>query len=364
MTASLFRSASSEGTRQFHARKGALSSKRAFWFLLCLALAAEAFGLSAPLAAQLSSAQPAEPVRVLTCEHANAPTDSYIGSPDLETGAFRFRCLVFADRSGVAFEITHRSPPPGGDRPAGVIGGGWGTDFDDLAYPLRGRGIAIRNGADGGVDRYAARRRGAPLLVAGHSQAQRERRAQACEYVEHEAGGGVRRVFCDRTIQHFDNQGRLTRYSTHAFRQLFELSRWEGVGVTVTGEKPVLSVMGQTPAGGAISAAFRAGPRRVIVTDQDHRFVVFQFDAKGRLTQARSSTGETYLFDYGPGGELVAATFPDGGRQTMTYDESGRISAIDARREGFARFVYRRNETEIIERSPDGSRGRTVARFR
>jgi len=301
---------------------------------------------------------------VLTCEHANSPTETYIGSVDKETGAFQFSCLVFADRSGVAFQMTYRSPPSAGSRPAGVIGGGWGTDFDDFAYPLKGGKIAVRNGADGLVDSYAAQRRGGLLLVAGHSAAQRQRRAEACEYVEHEAGGGVRRVFCDRTIQHFDNEGRLTRYSTHAFRQLFELSRLEGVGVTVTGEKPVLSVMGQTPAGRAISAAFRAGPGRLIVTDQDNRSVVFQFDAKGRLTQARSSAGETYLFDYGPRGELVAATFPDGGRQTMTYDEKGRISAIEARHEGFARFIYRRNETEIIERSPDGSRGGTVARFR
>lgn len=328
------------------------------------AVAAEAFCLPAPATAQSSSAQPAERARVLTCEHANAPTETYIGSVDKETGAFRFRCLVFADRSGVAFEITHSSPPPGGNRPAGLIGGGWGTDFDDFAYPLKGGEIAIRNGADGVVDRYAARRRGAPLLVAGHSQAQRERRAQACEYAEHETGGGVRRVFCDRTIQHFDTQGRLTRYSTHAFRQLFELSRWDGLGVTVTGEKPILSVTGQTPAGRTIFAAFRAGPRRLIVTDQDGRSVTFQFDPEGRLTQARSSDGETYLFDYGPGGELVAATSPDGGRQIMTYDDKGRISAIDARHEGYARFIYRRHETEIIEQAPDGSRGRTVATFR
>lgn len=327
-------------------------------------MAAEALGVSAPLAAHVASAQPAQPAPVLTCEHADAPTQTYIGSPDLETGAFRFRCLVFADRSGVAFEITHRSPPPGGDRPAGVIGGGWGTDFDDLAFPLKGGEIAVRNGADGGVDRYAARRRGAPLLVAGRSQAQRQRRAQACEYVEHEPGGGVRRVFCDRTIQHFDTQGRLARYSTHALRQLFALSRWDDVGVSVTGEKPILSVTGQTPAGRTIFATFRAGPRRRIVTDQDERSVIFQFDAKGRLAQARSSAGETYLFDYGPGGELVAATFPDGGRQTMTYDKQGRISAIDARHEGHARFIYRRHETQVIERAPDGSLGRTVARFR
>ncbi len=311
-----------------------------------------------------STAQSSTKVPVFTCEHANAPSDTYIGWADKQTGAFLFRCLVFADRTGVAFQMTYRSPQAGDRSSASVIGGGWGTDFDDVAHGGSSGRVVIRNGSDGSVDTYGARRRGSPLLVSGNSAEQRERRAEACEYVEHEELGGLRRVDCGRNIQHFDESGRLIRYFTHAFRQIFELNWGDGSGRTVTGDRWVLSVMGETPAGKTIFTAFRTRPDRTTVTDQDDRTVIFAFDESGRLASARSSAGEIYRFDYGTRGGLVAVTFPDGGVQTMTYDPTGRIAEIAARRGATARFLYRSGRTEVIERAADGTSGRTVVKFR
>lgn len=363
MTSQPFRPKRSPRAQPSPLETGGSFSKIGFAILLVFIGVAHAISLAHPAMAQ-STISPSAPPRVFTCEHANSPTEAYIGWSAKESGAFLFTCLVFADRSGVAFQMTYRSPPPPGKPSASIIGGGWGTDFDDFAYALKGGRIAIRNGVDGSVDTYAEPRKGAPLLVVGHSEEQRERRAQGCEYVEPEKDGGVRRIFCNRTIQHFDGEGRLSSYSTHAFRQIFALSRWEGVGVTVTGEKPLLSVTGQAPDGRNIFAAFRSRPESLAVKDQDDRSVVFQFDPVGRLTQVRSSAGETYRFRYGPRGELLAVTFPDGRDQTMTYDRKRRISTIEARDGASARFIYKRNETEVLEQLPDGSRGRTVFKFR
>jgi len=301
---------------------------------------------------------------VLSCEHANAPTDPYIGWADKDSGAFLLRCLLFADRTGVAFQITYRSPQAGESDPGSVIGGGWGTDFDDFARRESGGRVVIRNGADGSVDTYAPERRGSPLLVAGNSADQRERRAQACEYVEHEGPAGLRRAFCDRTIQHFGEDGRLIRYSTHALHQMFELNWAEDGPVTVTGEKPVLTVTGTRPDGQTIFTSLRRGARRATVTDQDGRAVILEFDSSGQLAWARSSARENYAFAYDDGRRLVSVTFPDGRAQTMAYDGEGRISAIEARNGGGVCFTYRWNETEVIEQAADGSQSRTVVKFR
>jgi YD repeat-containing protein len=298
--------------------------------------------------ANSAAAQPKKSEPLLNCEYANGPTDTYVGSIDMRTGVFLFRCLVFADRAGVAFGVTYRSPPLGTARPDGVIGAGWGTSFDDVVLAdAHGRAV-IRNGVDGSVDAYGPARRDKPMLVAGRSPDERERRAQACEYVQRHGETGLRRVYCSRTIQHFDAAGRLIDYSTHAFHQVFTLERTGGGLAAVTSYAP-----DDRP----IRAGFSREDRRLVVSDQDGRTVTFDFDEAGRLAWARSSAGEDYGFTYGADVSLATVTFPDGRTQHMAYDAKGRIAAIDARDGGGAQVVYGRHVTEIRQQATDGTQG-------
>jgi len=291
---------------------------------------------------------------MLTCTHANGPPDTYAGWVDKQTGAFLFRCLLFGDQRGVAFQMTYRSPALLPERSRGVIGGGWGVDFDDRAVGVVGGGLQVRNGADGSIDVYRPPRRGDPLLVFGDTPDQRQRRKAACEYADLHDLDGARRVYCDRTIQHFDDQGRLARYSTHAFRQVFTLD-WTPAGLA--------AVEGFSPEGKPVRVDFRRAEGRLTASDQNGRTVVLDFDRVGRLVRAESSAGQIYAFAYDDAANLARVMLVDGVTQTMTYDAQVRIVRIETSTGAEARFLYHPDRTEILERAADGSKGKTVVRW-
>lgn len=303
------------------------------------------------LAAALAGAAVGQPSRneaPFSCESDNGPPDTYVGWIDKRTGVFLFHCRVFADRDGVAFRMTYRSPPAAKARRAGAIGGSWGVGFDDLVQTDAQGRVVIRNGADGSVDTYGPTRRDKPMLVAGGAPDQRERRAEGCEYVERAVGSGLRRVYCDRTIQHFEANGRLASYSTHAFRQIFTLDH---------ADDALTAVSAYAPDGHPIITRFSRRDRRLVVSDQDGRAVTFDFDEAGRLASAAGPGGETYGFTYDAQARLATVTFPTGRTQRMTYDAKGRIAEIAAGDGGGARIVYGRRFTEIQERASDGTQG-------
>lgn len=94
--------------------------------------------------------QPSQSKAPFSCEYDNRPQGAFVRWIDKRTGVFLLHCRVLADRTGVAFRMTSRSPPAANERRAGAIGGGWGVDLDDLVQTAaRGR-VWIRNGADDG----------------------------------------------------------------------------------------------------------------------------------------------------------------------------------------------------------------------
>ncbi len=324
---------------------------RPAWITAILLSALGAVSLPGAVRAQSASAQ-ASPA--LTCQHAEKPTDAYIGWVDLQAGAFHFRCRLFDRRSSIPFEMRYRSPQLPDSPRASLIGGGWGTDFDDFVEDVTSNRITIRGGADGSVESYAASRPGKPMLVTGQTAGQRARRKMACEFFEAGRQAWLRREYCDRSSQDFDRSGRLVSYTSHAFRQIFNLD-WQA--------DRLAAVTSYAPDGHPVRIAFARSAHSRTVTDQDGRTVIFDFGDEGRLLRVAGSTGEAYGFAYAADGTLMSITFPSGESQTMAYDAKGRIMAIKARHGGGARFTYRRSATEVIEQAPDGSESRRLVTF-
>lgn len=251
--------------------------------------------------------------RLADCE---PPEDArYLGAVDARTGAFTLICTAFPEPGGVSFAFGWLASAKPDAHPSGGLGAGWGMSLDDRLFGLGGMGASVRNGVDGSVSDYRARSRGEPLLAVGPP----DLRKAGCERVEPEGLLEARRVFCSRTLQHFDADGRLTRYSTHLYHQVFTLN-W--------GDGQVSAVTSASVTGKPLSIAFERQASQVVATNQDGAWIRFTLDGAGRVSRVEDAAGGRYDFGYNGTWDLILIERGDGAVQRISYTRAGRVRQI------------------------------------
>ena len=163
---------------------------------------------------------------------------------------------------------------------------------------------------------------------------------------------GYTRTTCAGLVEIFDNQGRLTGYTS------------------LTGDGSIVSVK-RNDAGRIVSVQDEVGhklvfsrtPNQLKVTNERGEVVTYVFDQQGRNTRITNKRDPVYKFDYGADGLMQQIHFIDTTFIGIDY-ANGKASRLTMREGDIYEFEYLpENQTRITQRPLNGTPSQRVVKF-
>lgn len=258
----------------------------------------------------------------------------------------------------------------------GTFGLAWGSIFDTLAVAMPEGRVAVLENGNGALTVYGPGKKDETRLQMEQAvisaltrsgdvprpsigstlsieSAFAQSAAAGCENSKLTVlSSGYTRTTCAGLVEIFDNQGRLTGYTS------------------LTGDGSMVSVK-RDDAGRIVSVQDEVGhklvfsrtPNQLKVTNERGERVTYVFDQQGRNTRITSKRDPVYKFDYGADGLMHQIHYIDTTFIGINY-ANGKASRLTMREGDIYEFDYLpENQTRITQRPLNGTPSQRVVKF-